>query len=77
MTADVGLDVVVRSEHRRNLEDVRAFAYQCLSVPADMGRGKTSCSANSGSCDVPRATESWTIKRTDDPRIVWCMLESR
>jgi hypothetical protein len=50
MTADVGLDVVVRSEHRRNLEDVRAFAYLCLSVPVDMGQGKTSCNTKSGSC---------------------------
>jgi hypothetical protein len=60
MTADVGLDVVVRSEHRRNLEDVRAFAYRCLSVPVDMGQGKTSYSGESGSCVIARSTESWT-----------------
>jgi len=35
MTADVGLDVFVRYDHRRNLEDVRALAYQSL---VDMGR---------------------------------------
>jgi hypothetical protein len=71
MKTDVGLDVVVRSEHRRNLEDVRAFAYLCLSVPVDMGQGKTSCSTKSGSCDVPRSTESWNVKETDGLRIVY------
>jgi hypothetical protein len=74
MKTDVGLDVVVRSEHRRNLEDVRAFAYLCLSVPVDMGQGKTSCSTKSGSCDVPRSTESWNVKETDGLRKVICIL---
>ena len=45
MTADVGLDVFVRYEQRRNLEDVRALA--CLS-PVGMGQGKTSYMAKAG-----------------------------
>ena len=31
MTADVGLDVFVRYEDRRNLEDVRALASQLIA----------------------------------------------
>jgi hypothetical protein len=50
MTADVGLDVFVRYDHRRNLEDVRALA--CRSL-VDMGRGKTSYMAKAGSCVDP------------------------
>jgi hypothetical protein len=69
MAADVGLDVVVRSEHSENLEDVRALAYQCLSVPVDMdmGQGKTSCSAKPGSCSVPESTDFSDVRETDIP----------
>lgn len=37
MTADVGLGVCVRNEHRRNLEDVRSLAYSATSCRAKAG----------------------------------------